>query len=147
METIMQYFKEKKENGKIIIRLDQGEMLLESIESVIHEANIKNGVVISAIGTLSDARIHMVTTTDYPPVEVYPEWKNVPIELCSVSGIIANGVPHLHTVFSDSQKTYCGHLEHGCRTLYLCEIVIEPLENISLTRVRDEKGVLKLNEA
>lgn len=147
METIMQYFKEKKENGKIIIRLDQGEMLLESIEAVIHEANIQNGVVVSAIGTLSDARIHMVTTTDYPPVETYPEWKNVPIELCSVSGIIADGVPHLHTVFSDSEKTYCGHLEHGCRTLYLCEIVIEPLENISLTRVRDEKGILKLNEA
>ena len=65
----MQYFKEEKENGKIIIRLDQGEMLLESIETVISEANIKNGVVISGIGTLSDARIHLVTTTGYPAVE------------------------------------------------------------------------------
>ena len=64
----MQYFKEEKENGKIIIRLDQGEMLLESIETVISEANIKNGVVISGIGTLSDARIHLVTTTGYPAV-------------------------------------------------------------------------------
>ena len=71
----MQYFKEEKENGKIIIRLDQGEMLLESIETVISEANIKNGVVISGIGTLSDARIHLVTTTGYPAVEKYPEWE------------------------------------------------------------------------
>lgn len=141
----MQYFKEEKENGIIIIRLDQGEMLLESIETVISEANIKNGVVISGIGTLSDARIHLVTTTGYPAVEKYPEWKNVPIELCSISGIIANGEPHLHTVFSDSHNTYCGHLEHGCKTLYLCEIVIELLENISLIRVQDEKGIFKLN--
>lgn len=141
----MQYFKEEKENGKIIIRLDQGEMLLESIETVISEANIKNGVVISGIGTLSDARIHLVTTTGYPAVEKYPEWKNVPIELCSISGIIANGEPHLHTVFSDLHNTYCGHLEHGCKTLYLCEIVIELLENISLIRVQDEKGIFKLN--
>lgn len=141
----MQYFKEEKENGKIIIRLDQGEMLLESIETVISKANIKNGVVISGIGTLSDARIHLVTTTGYPAVEKYPEWKNVPIELCSISGIIANGEPHLHTVFSDSHNTYCGHLEHGCKTLYLCEIVIELLENISLIRIQDEKGIFKLN--
>ena len=69
----MQYFKEEKENGKIIIRLDQGEMLLESIETVISEANIKNGVVISGIGTLSDARIHSVTITGYPCSGKYPE--------------------------------------------------------------------------
>lgn len=137
----MQYFLEKKEKGKIIIRLDQGDLLLESIKDVIHDAGILDGVVISGIGTLSDAVIHRVTTTGYPAVEVFPKWKDTPIELCSISGIIAGGEPHLHMVFSDPNGSYCGHLEPGCRTLYLCEIVIEPFQNISLHRIKNNDGI------
>ena len=120
----MKYFIEEGNGKKVIIRLDSGDMLLESIEQVIAEADIKNGAVVSGIGTLSDTRIHMVTTTSYPAVEIYPEWKDVPMELSSISGIIADYMPHLHMVFSSPEKTYSGHLEHGCKTLYLCEIVI-----------------------
>ena len=96
----MKYFVENGLVKRVIIRLDTGDMLLESIEQVIKEAGIKDGVVVSGIGTLSDTRIHMVTTTTYPAVEIFPEWKDVPMELSSVSGIIADSVPHLHMVFS-----------------------------------------------
>ena len=132
-------------NRRYVIRLDKDDMLLESIEKVIEEKGIRNAVVVSGIGTLSDARIHMVTTTGYPAVETYPEWKDDPIELCSIAGIIADGKPHLHMVFSDSEGTYSGHVEHGCRTLYLCEIVIEDL-GIDLVRRIDEKNISVLQE-
>lgn len=132
-------------NRRYVIRLDKDDMLMESIEKVIEEKGIRNAVVVSGIGTLSDARIHMVTTTGYPAVETYPEWKDDPIELCSIAGIIADGKPHLHMVFSDSKGTYSGHVEHGCRTLYLCEIVIEDL-GIDLVRRIDEKNISVLQE-
>ena len=74
----MKYFIEEGNGKKVIIRLDAGDMLLESIEQVIKEADIKNGVVVSGIGTLSDTRIHMVTTVSYPAVEIYPR-----MERCS----------------------------------------------------------------
>lgn len=142
----MKFFTENADRKRVIIRLDTGDMLLESIEQVIAEAGIKDGVVVSGIGTLSDTRIHMVTTTSYPAVEIYPEWKDVPMELSSVSGIIADGVPHLHMVFSNPEKTFSGHLEHGCKTLYLCEIVIEAFENIRLHRTKNSRGILELEE-
>ena len=50
----MKYFIEEGNGKKVIIRLDSGDMLLESIEQVIAEADIKNGAVVSGIGTLSD---------------------------------------------------------------------------------------------
>ena len=103
----MKYFIEEGNGKKVIIRLDAGDMLLESIEQVIKEADIKNGVVVSGIGTLSDTRIHMVTTVSYPAVEIYPEWNDVPMELSSISGIIADYMPHLHIVFSSPEKTIC----------------------------------------
>lgn len=142
----MDYFISNEGNKRrFIIRLDKDDMLLESIEKVILDCNIDNAVVVSGIGTLSDARIHMITTTDYPAVEAYPEWHDVPIELCAVSGIIANGEPHLHIVFSDNKGTYSGHLEHGCRTLYLCELVIDEIV-IPLIRKKDEKNIYVLQE-
>ena len=142
----MNYFVENGLVKRVIIRLDTGDMLLESIEQVIKEAGIKDGVVVSGIGTLSDTRIHMVTTTTYPAVEIFPEWKDVPMELSSVSGIIADSVPHLHMVFSNPDKTFSGHLEHGCKTLYLCEIVIEIFEKIQLQREKNHRGILELEE-
>ena len=142
----MKYFIENGSVKRVIIRLDTGDMLLESIEQVIKEADIKDGVVVSGIGTLSDTRIHMVTTTTYPAVEIFPEWKNVPMELSSVSGIIADGSPHLHMVFSDPDKTFSGHLEHGCKTLYLCEIVIEIFEGLQLHREKNHRVILELEE-
>ena len=38
----MKYFIEEGNGKKVIIRLDSGDMLLESIEQVIAEANIKD---------------------------------------------------------------------------------------------------------
>ena len=142
----MKYFIENGPVKRVIIRLDTGDMLLESIEQVIKEADIKDGVVVSGIGTLSDTRIHMVTTTTYPAVEIFPEWRDVPMELSSISGIIADGLPHLHIVFSNPDKTFSGHLEHGCKTLYLCEIVIEVFEKIQLYREKNHRGILELEE-
>lgn len=142
----MKYFIDNGRTKRVLIRLDTGDMLLETIEQVIAEVGIRDGVVVSGIGTLSDTRIHMVTTTTYPAVEIYPEWKDVPMELSSVSGIIADGVPHLHMVFSNPEKTCSGHLEHGCRTLYLCEIVIEIFDDIHLQRKTNSRGILELEE-
>lgn len=141
----MECFVSQTDVRRFIVRLDKDDLMLESILKVIEEYKIRNAVVISGIGTLSDATIHMVTTTTYPAVETFPRWENVPIELSSVSGIIADGQPHLHMVFSDIKGTYGGHMEPGCRILYLGELVIEELP-IDLVRRRDEKNILVLSE-
>jgi hypothetical protein len=50
----------------------------------------------------------------------------------------------LHAVVADSEKAYSGHLENGCRVLYLAEIVIMELKSMDLTRVYNDKHILKL---
>lgn len=142
----MEYFIDDGNSKKIIIRLDFGEPVLESITEILQREKVHSGVVVSGIGTLSQARLHMVTTTGYPPKEVYPEWKDTPLELCSIDGIIANGAPHLHAVIADSKQVYAGHLENGCITLYLCEVVVEVFSGTRLTRDLDDKNILILKE-
>ena len=141
----MKVFTQDKVGRIFILRLDQGDFVLESINELIERENIKNGVVVSAIGTLDYCTLHMVMTTGYPPVEHFEKWEDKPLELASIDGIIADGVPHLHTVVSDHEKAYAGHLEPGCRVLYLAEIEIMELEGDALTRIKNEKGINELH--
>lgn len=137
----MQYFDKTNEGRTIVVHLKQGDYVLESINDVIEKTGIKNGFIASAIGTLDYCVLHMVTTTGYPPVEVYPEWKDAALELVSIDGIIADGKPHLHAVISDDKKAVAGHLEPGCRILYLGEIVIKELLGQEFTRVKNDKQI------
>jgi predicted DNA-binding protein with PD1-like motif len=86
----------------------------------------------------------MVMTTDFPVVEHYEKWDNKPLELSSIDGIIADGKPHLHAVVSDHKQAYSGHLEEGCRILYLAEIAILELKTIDLYRKPNDKNTLQL---
>jgi len=133
--------------GKItILSLKQGEMLLERIEEFVKKSGIKEGVVLSGIGTLDKCVLHMVMTTGYPPVEHFARWDDKALELASIQGFIANGKPHLHTVVSDNERTWAGHLEYGCRVLYLAEVVIMETAGTGLVREPDDKGIKHLRQ-
>lgn len=140
----MEYFSTKEFGRIFILRLDQGDMVLESISELAAREGVKDAVVISGIGTLDKCTLHMVMTTGYPPVEHFERWEDKPLELVSIDGIIANGKPHLHAVVSDHEKAYAGHLENGCRVLYLAEIVIVEVKSLDLARVPDDKNIFKL---
>lgn len=139
----MEYFSSRP--GRVFaIRLDRGDLILESIIEFVKKEGIKDAVVVSGIGTLDCCTLHMVMTTGIPVVEHFKKWEDKPLELSSVSGIIADGRPHLHAVVSDHMETWSGHLEEGCRVLYLAELVIIELEQSNLTRIPDEDGIFML---
>jgi len=140
----MEYFTGQQIGRTFVLRLDPGDFVLESIKELIKKENIKDAVVVSGIGTLDYCVLHMVMTTGYPPVEHFERWEDKPLELASIDGYIADAIPHLHTVVSDHQKAYAGHLEDGCRTLYLGEVVIMEVKDLSLMRILNDKKVSKL---
>jgi len=140
----METFTTRNSGRVFVVRLDPGDLLLESICQVIQKEDIQDGYIASAIGTLDYCTLHMVMTTGYPAVQHFEHWKDQPLELSSIDGLIASRVPHLHMVVSDHEKAYSGHLEEGCRVLYLAEIVIVELDQPHLERVRNEKGILEL---
>ena len=130
----------------LTLRLDRGDDVLESITSVARTAGFRDAVVLSGIGTLDHARLHFITHTEYPPTDQFVEYDG-PIELVSIQGLIADFVPHLHTCISIGETSYMGHLEPGCRVLYLAEIVIGQLAHAAFHRVLDEATNVKLLRA
>lgn len=140
----MDYF-ESKQFGKVYtIRINPGEDFLREVEHFIKQTGMRYGVVVSGIATFSDCVMHMVTTTTYPPVEHFEKMEDKALELSSVAGTIADGKPHLHMVVSDTEYAYSGHVEYGCKVLYLCELVIAEICNGNFKRIPDEHGVNQL---
>lgn len=127
----------------IVVRCDRGEDLLKSIEKAANDNSIVNGVIVSAIGTLERCRMHRVTSKGLPPEEEYVDIDG-PLEVNSVSGIIANGKLHAHISVSDGKGTYGGHLEPGSPVLYLAEIVLVEIVGASFNRELDGKTGLSL---
>ncbi len=140
----MKYYSTRKIGRIFALSLEPGDYVLESIKELIKKENVKDAVVVSAVGTLDQYRIHYVLTTGFPPQNRFEHWKDKPLELATVNGVIADGEPHLHVVVSDSEKAYAGHLEEGCRTLYLAELVIIELEGLNLKRERNQKNIITL---
>lgn len=132
----------------IAVGIEPGEMLLESIEAACREYDIRSGMVVSGIGTLKTCTMHFVTHTNFPPTDkLYTIEK--PIEVVSISGLIADGKPHLHMQVSvGDHESYGGHLEPGCEVLYLAEVGILKCNSLAITRRRDEeRGVVLLKPA
>lgn len=124
----------------IIIHLSKGENILESIQTEIQRLNIKNAVLLSAIGSLRKANLHFITNTDDLAINEFITVER-PIELSSAQGLIIDGEPHFHLTISEPDGMYAGHMEPGCEVQYLAEIALLELKDASLTRKTDEFGI------
>ena len=128
----------------VTIGFAPGEMLLESIRAALKSQGITNGAVVSGIGTLKTCRMHYVEHTRFPPQDrIFT--LNKPLELLSVSGLVADGEPHLHIVVSCGEdEVYGGHLEEGNEVLYLAEIAILVFNDHQMERKPDTERKIKL---
>ena len=142
----MDCFTSKHIGRTFILKLEQGEFLLESIQSLVKDKKISNAVIVSGIATFDQSRLHMISTTDYPIKTYIDEKTGVPLEVVSVDGFIADGEPHIHCTISDRNQAYAGHLLEGCRILYLGEIVLQEILDLNIERRENEKGALHLYE-
>ena len=129
----------------ICVRLDYGDDFHKCIEQVARAKDIQSGMVLGGIGTFDRARIHHITHTEFPPEDKLLEMEG-PIELCSVSGVIADYKPHLHCVMAvRGKELFAGHLEPGCNILYLGEVVVAKFSGRALTRDRHpQRGTARL---
>jgi predicted DNA-binding protein with PD1-like motif len=128
----------------VTIGIEPGRMLLEAIREALKKHNIKNGAVISGIGTLKSCHLHYVTHCDFSTRSTYYTVEK-PLELSSISGIIADGEPHLHVVVSYAdEETYSGHLEDNSEVDRLAEVAILVFNDLKMARPFDEQRKVHL---
>jgi len=122
------------------VLLDRDALLLESILDVIQQKDIQDGQVLVTAGSVQECTYHYVSSTAMRPKDLYKTVKG-PFEILNGGGIIAAGEPHIHITFSNHGAPFGGHLEKGCRVLYLAEITILKYSGAPLVRKANENGV------
>ena len=130
----------------VVVRLAPGTDLLEGIQAACEKHRIRNGVVISAIGSLNGVR--------FCDVEPLPDKKcgygygkvlslDETIELTGAGGVICCDEAgkinlHIHISMSDKNgKAFGGHLVEGTKVLMTADIVLGEIEGISMLREHD----------
>jgi predicted DNA-binding protein with PD1-like motif len=116
-------------------------LLLESILDVIKQKDVKDGHVAVTAGSVQECTYHYVASTATKPKDVFRTVKGA-FEILGGGGIIADGQPHIHITFSEQEKpAFGGHLEKGCKILYLGEVTITKYSGPALTRKPNANGV------
>ncbi|MHA2027088.1 MAG: PPC domain-containing DNA-binding protein [Candidatus Thorarchaeota archaeon] len=128
----------------IFSRMEPGEDVLETIEAVAAENDVRSGHV-SMIGAISGAKLGYfhLEANEYRDFTI-----NEDVEVVSCMGNIStlNGKPmvHAHMIVSDEAgKCYGGHLMKGCKVSVTIELVITET-SADLSRARDERTGLNL---
>jgi predicted DNA-binding protein with PD1-like motif len=123
------------------VLLDRDALLLESITDVIKQKDIHDGEVLVTAGSIQECTFHYVGSTAARAKNVFKTVKG-PYEILNAGGIIADGVPHIHiTLSTEGKGGFGGHLEKGCRVLYLAEITLLKYSGAPLTRKDNANGI------
>ena len=128
-----------------IIGLQKDDLILESIKKTAEQYGIRNAIITSGIAATYHMRWHHIKDTDDRPTDMIME-HSAPMEVGGISGMIIDGVPHLHCTFSDHERAWAEHLEEGCRIQYVGEISMIELLDVDLSRIPNEFGVKRISE-
>ena len=99
-----------------IVRMKPGTDMLEGLEKFINEKNVKNAVILTGIGSVTDYHYHVVSDKNLPPAEEDPK-ASVAMDLIAMQGYIMNKRIHAHITLSDENSVVGGHLEPGTKAL------------------------------
>ncbi|MCF0137639.1 MAG: DNA-binding protein [Oscillospiraceae bacterium] len=134
--------------GRVVaFRLMPETDVLLGIAEACRRYDIKNAVIVSAIGSLHDVKYCNVV--EMPEKKVgygYSEALTLsgPIEMTGASGIVChddNGEINLHVHFTMSDRYgtgHGGHLVEGTKVLITVDVVVAELEGIDMCREYDE---------
>ncbi len=133
----------KKFEDKYILRLNKGDEILESLESLVKKENIRLASV-TGIGALGKAEIGLFNSRKK---KYFSKVFQEDMEIVSLNGNISemNGEPylHLHIALADeSLKLVGGHLNYGLISL-TGEIIVDTIKG-EIDREFDEEVGLNL---
>jgi len=122
----------------VVVRLTYGELLLESLQEICKQRRIRDGVILTGFGSLTDIAVSGAVGASFPPRKFYQRTRPRGVEILAMAGVIANYHVHCHLVLSDRNQAFGGHLEKGCRILSLAEIALMRVTGIKLARLVDD---------
>ena len=122
----------------LVLRVKHGADLLKGLESLVKEKGIKNGVILSGIGSLRGYHVHQVNNRDLPTSNIFTKALTTPCDLVGMNGYVVNGVLHAHMTLGTGEKAIAGHLEPGTQVYTYAIVTIGVMNGTDLSKVDDK---------
>lgn len=114
-----------------VFRLNPNQDLKKELKKFVNDHNIKAGVMLTVVGSLSEVNLRMAGGKDY--LNIIGNF-----EILSLTGTLSIAGNHLHLAVSDhTGKTIGGHLMDGCIVRTTAEIAILPIKDFYFEREND----------
>ncbi len=122
----------------VVIRLKYKANLLDGMNKIVKEQHIKNGVILSAAGSLRGYEIHTVSNRDMPSEDTFVKNPTQPADLVSMNGYIINGRIHAHMTIATPNRVIAGHVEEGNEVFTFAIVTIGVMNDANFDKLDDK---------
>jgi Predicted DNA-binding protein with PD1-like DNA-binding motif len=122
----------------VVLRFKYKADLLAGLEKMAKQESIKNGVILSALGSVRGYQIHQVSNRTFPSQDTFVTNPTQPADLVSMNGYVINGRIHAHVTLSTPDGAMAGHLEPGTQVFTFVVVTIGVMNDTNLERVDDK---------
>lgn len=142
------WYKEYKQGRRFLIKIRPGEKLVQNIKQIAVQEEIRNAVILSAIGSVKNVHLNDIKSGAKLPITparlTFHELEG-PLELLSLTGNIVpaeNGQAncHLHIMASKSSGDVVGGHMQDAEVFATCEIVLVELMLEGIERHLSKSG-------
>jgi len=123
----------------LVLRFKYQTDLLAGLEKMVKENHIRNGVILSAIGSVRNYQVHQVSNRSFPSKNTFVKDVSAPADIAGMNGFIMGGKLHPHITLASPDKAFGGHLEPGTEVFTFAIVTVGVLpDNLDLARLDDK---------
>ena len=123
----------------VVLRFKYQTDLLAGLERMVRENHIRNGVILSAIGSVRNYQIHQVSNRTFPSKNMFEKDPTGPADIAGMNGFIMGGKLHPHITLARPDNAFAGHLEPGTEVFTFAIVTIGVLpDDLDLTKLDDK---------
>ena len=122
----------------VVLRFKYQTDLLAGLQKMVKQENIRNGVILSAIGSVRGYQVHQVSNRTLPSQDTYVKNPSEPADLVSMNGYVIDGRLHPHITLATPDKVIAGHLEPGTEVFTFAVVTIGVMNDVDFKRLDDK---------
>jgi predicted DNA-binding protein with PD1-like motif len=122
----------------VVMRMKFQSDLLAGLQGLTKKEGIRNGVILSGVGSLRGYHVHQVHNRDLPTINIFTKKPDTPVDLVGMNGLIVNGVVHAHVTLGTGDSAIAGHLEPGTEVFTYAIVTVGVMNGTDLGRVDDK---------
>jgi len=123
----------------LILRFKNQTDLLAGLDRMIQQNHVRNGVILSAFGSVTGYQVHQVSNRTFPAKDTFVADPTMPADIVTMSGYVLNGRVHPHISLATPDKGFGGHLESGTKVFTFAVVTVGVLpDGLDLSKLDDK---------